>query len=77
MRFAAVAAFGAVAQQHQVVLGEDVVVGGDVQVGDAGHDVGVRVGVVERGFAGGEGRRRCECGVGGAELRTGVCYWVD
>lgn len=77
VRFPAVASFGTVAQQHQVVFGEDVVVGGDVQVGDAGHDVGVRVGVVEGGFARWEGCGRCECGVGGAELVGSVryCYW--
>ena len=59
-----------------LVLGEDDVVRDDVEVGDGGHDVRVRVGVVLRGVAAGEGRGRGEVGVRVAEVGDRVPAFV-
>jgi len=68
VRFAAMAPFSRVPQEHHGVFREDVVVGHNMQVGDGGHDVRVRVRVVEGRVACWEGCGGGEGAVGGAEL---------
>lgn len=76
MRLATVAPLGRIPQQDVAVLGEDLIVGNDVQISHARHDLGVRLGVVHRGLAVREGRRRPEPAVGSAKVGDGFGAFV-
>jgi hypothetical protein len=68
MRLALVRALGSVPECDKRTLGVDDIEGHDVQVRQRGHDFGMRVGVVERSVALGEGGGRGECRGGGDEM---------
>lgn len=71
VRLATVAPRGTVSQADVTPFGEDDVVRVDVEVRHARHDLGVRLGVVLRGLAVGEGGGRDEVGVVVAEVLDG------
>lgn len=72
IRLPAMASLGSIPQQDMSVLCPRLIKPDDVQICDTGHNDAVRLGIVHRGLARGEGGGSPEPAVGMAEMGDGV-----